>query len=94
MLARHDVVQFDISVHDSSLMEMVDSFEDASEHLSDFISLYETVSVGKSVKGHVQLFSDHIDAGLSLKDGIEPEDIFVIQTLPYSELFEEDDLNK
>jgi hypothetical protein len=56
------------------------------------IPLDETVFVGEPVKGHVELLTDHVDGGLGLKNGVEGQDIFVVQTLPYSEFFEENNL--
>lgn len=63
----HDVLQFDVPMHDSFFVEVVEGLEEVSDDLFGVLLFEGTFFLDKSVKSDVELFSDEVHWILALK---------------------------
>ncbi len=60
VLLDHNILEFQVSVHDSSLMHVIDSLEQASHDTFDFGFIRETVLLQVSIQREAEEFHDDI----------------------------------
>lgn len=89
----HDVLQFDVPMHESLFMKVRDSFQQLSDDLFSNFSLGKTVPLDEIEKIGWEEVSDHVDWVLRRIDKMQFSNIGMLQLLPYRNFIEKAILN-
>lgn len=90
----HNILKFEISVHDSPLMHVIDSFKQASHDSLNFGLVWETVFLKISVQRKAEEFHDDISGILCFENTLKLANVLMREFSQKLKLFLKRYLNK